>query len=873
MLILYWTILDGTIYALDEVMIKIASLLDRDFSSPIEEAVRINNKDPDIVFAELTEYVATDPIRAEYERFFSATASAAKPPNGFFGVWISGAFGSGKSHFAKNLGYVLANREVRGAPASSLFVKQVGSRPVAANIEFLNRLVPCESFMLDGEADVPARASAGDMIAAMYGIALRDLDCSKDNDVVESRAASGLAAGDQMEGIFDLCEIRRPGKTCAFVFDGMGERLKNLRPVLEQFGKKSLARLNTGTIPGPAWFIVTAQEKPPYALKDLFEHEIDLSTADMREVAARRVLRKQNSRESILRKLFRDHGASLIQNVKLERCSRLTDFDEDQFVEFYPYLPHLIDLSIEIVDGIRGDPNAPRLSGGGNYMIVKQCSEMLVSDRTRIGDQPAGVLVSIDKIYELVEGSIPPEKQHDVFVTSERCELRSYPGMAARVAKAICLMEFAKTDLPRTTKNIAALLTACVTGAPPALAVAAILDHMKKAHFVRETEDGWTLYKYDFDGLRNAADALEGLKNAVGAVNPRVPGWHNDLIQLVKKWRVGALAWYTRPLRAFNASVSRSIEEIVGALDRIVDLPMDVAVLQKRLAEAEKRNASMQEQIDLLREQVGAFVSLPKATDSRFSINTRPGNERTAYIVGLFGTGRQYTCELMRQNIGERAKYFRDSIRLHVGPTPMIYSGHATMKHVSRAQHLPAVTSHILESVRAGIADLIFIYRHPLDSLLTNWVWWRTYIYEGRCIAGISQVYKDTEILCADLERNFLEFKSFAEGDPAFFTGTARRPRFLSFPEFVEETELYLLSAATLKLRLEDFTSDPLKEFSKIVEVMSVDLDVSGLPIAPPRSKPYGYLAIQDKVPRFRSFIDGLNAATKRRIEKIGYEL
>ena len=297
-------------------------------------------------------------------------------------------------------------------------------------------------------------------------------------------------------------------------------------------------------------------------LQDRFKHQIDLSPAGIREVATRRVLRKKESQESILRKLFRDRGASLIQNVKLERCSRRTEFDEDQFVRFYPYLPHLIDLSIDIVAGIRPHPNAPKHLGGGNRTIIKQSFEMLVSDRTRLADQPVGVLVSIDKIYELVEGNIPPEKQKDILDIRQRFDDdKDYPGMAARVAKAICLMEFAKTDLPRTTKNIAALLVQRVTEAPPTLAVAAILYRMKEAQFVRETEDGWKLY--DFDELRRAAAALEGLKNAVGTVNPRPPGWHNDLIQLVKKSLARVLTWYTRPLQEFNASVSRSLEEIV----------------------------------------------------------------------------------------------------------------------------------------------------------------------------------------------------------------------------------------------------------------------------------------------------------------------
>jgi len=247
------------------------------------------------------------------------------------------------------------------------------------------------------------------------------------------------------------------------------------------------------------------------------------------------------------------------------------------------------------------------------------------------------------------------------------------------------------------------------------------------------------------------------------------------------------------------------------------------------------------------------------------------GNDRTAYVIGLLGTGRTYINDLIEQNIGERAKYFRQEFRLHPGPTSMIYSGHATIRHVSRAQALPAVTSRILESVRSGFADLIFIYRHPLDSLLTNWICWRTYICDNSATLGIAHVYKNRDELCADLEQNFFEFKAFAEGDPDFFAALPG-PRFLSFPEFVEETELYLQSA-TLALRLEDFMIDPLKEFSKIVEVMSVDLDLSRLRIAPPRTKPYGYLAVKEKVPRFRNFINELDADTNRRIEKMGYNV
>ena len=594
-------------------MTRIADLLDRDFSTPIEEIIKVNNDDPDTVYTELTEYVATDRIRAEYERLFSAMAAAPKSPNEGVGVWISGFFGSGKSSFAKNLGYVLANRDVRGASASSLFLKQVESNRVSEYVEFLNQAVPYEIFMFDVQVDLSVQSNAEQIAEVMYRVLLRNLDYAEDYEIsaleiemegegklgrfqdlcqqvykddwrkirkgnqkfarasallheldpktyastetwleiVKRRPTRGLTVKDLVERSFDLCAQRRPGKAFAFVVDEMGqyvarsgERLENLRAVVEQFGKESLDRLKARKIPGPAWIIVTAQEKLQDVydylatgridlpkLQDRFKHQIDLSPADIREVATRRVLRKKASEDgpkSVLRKLFRDFGATLIQNVKLERSSRRTSFDEDQFVQFYPYLPHLIDLSIDIMAGIRLQPNAPKHLGGSNRTIIKQSFEMLVSDRTRLAEQPVGALVSIDKIYELVEGNTPSEKQKDILDIRQRLDDDKHnPGMAARVAKAICLMEFAKSDLPRTTKNIAALLVQHVTEAPPVLAVEAILERLKEAQFVRETEDGWKLQtaqekSWDQEKRSYAApnrnDRAEILRNAVKEV-------------------------------------------------------------------------------------------------------------------------------------------------------------------------------------------------------------------------------------------------------------------------------------------------------------------------------------------------------------------
>jgi len=249
----------------------------------------------------------------------------------------------------------------------------------------------------------------------------------------------------------------------------------------------------------------------------------------------------------------------------------------------------------------------------------------------------------------------------------------------------------------------------------------------------------------------------------------------------------------------------------------------------------------------------------------------RLGNDRTAYFVGLFGSGRLYLFQTLMRSIGKRARYIRDGIRFLKGPTSMIYVGHATIKHASRGQASPDVTRRILKAVESRFADLIFVYRHPLDSLLSNWIWWRNYLNKGWMVAGISEACKNLDHLCAVLEEHFADFEAFANGDPDFFA-TAIGPPFLSFREYVEETVLFVQSA-TLNLRFENFTISPLEEFAKVAQTLSVQLDWGRLHIRPPEAMPYRYLAVKEKVPRFRGFVDGLEADTRRRIEKIGYEL
>jgi len=282
---------------------------------------------------------------------------------------------------------------------------------------------------------------------------------------------------------------------------------------------------------------------------------------------------------------------------------------------------------------------------------------------------------------------------------------------------------------------------------------------------------------------------------------------------------------------------------------------------------------NLQKKTLLQRLQVARASARHLLAASGWEIAPAAGRHRTAYVIGLYGTGRHYINDLISANLGKRAIYLIEGLRYHPAPTSLIYSYHATLKYNRLFQSPPELTSRLLQSVRSGFADLIFIYRHPLDSLLSNWIWLRTYIRKPSRGWGrdISMVYSSTEDLCTDLEANFAEFKALADGDGSFTAATFPGPPFLSFAEFVEETTLFI-ECATLSLRLEDFMLDPHREFSKIARLMAVDLDTSGLRLPRPRTELYRYRTVAARVPRFRAFIDELDAATKRWIEKMGYQ-
>ena len=94
---------------------QIKEIFKKDISRPINGVVKADQLDESVVWQELDEYVVTRELDQHLRKFISAYISSVDMSHdptvtGRMGVWVSGFFGSGKSHFIKILSYLLGNR-------------------------------------------------------------------------------------------------------------------------------------------------------------------------------------------------------------------------------------------------------------------------------------------------------------------------------------------------------------------------------------------------------------------------------------------------------------------------------------------------------------------------------------------------------------------------------------------------------------------------------------------------------------------------------------------------------------------------------------------------------------------------------------------
>ncbi|PHV69589.1 ATPase [Sporanaerobium hydrogeniformans] len=152
-------------------------LLKEMFAKPIDRdikgVIKVGQRDEENISQELEEYVVTRELQKHFAEFFASYKKGINGNTDKMGVWISGFFGSGKSHFLKILSYLLANKEVNGKKALDYFIEdqKIKDPMVLADMR-LASTVPTDVvlFNIDSKSEMSSKQSEHAIVAVFLKV-------------------------------------------------------------------------------------------------------------------------------------------------------------------------------------------------------------------------------------------------------------------------------------------------------------------------------------------------------------------------------------------------------------------------------------------------------------------------------------------------------------------------------------------------------------------------------------------------------------------------------------------------------------------------------------------------------------------------------
>ena len=128
----------------------------KDINRSINGVIKVGQNDEQSLVQELDEYIITKELRKHFNIFFDNYSQAIDQPTDKIGVWISGFFGSGKSHFLKMLSYLLSNKKVAEKNILEFFKDKFEDPLMYATIVRCTN-IPTESILFNIDIEGPMK--------------------------------------------------------------------------------------------------------------------------------------------------------------------------------------------------------------------------------------------------------------------------------------------------------------------------------------------------------------------------------------------------------------------------------------------------------------------------------------------------------------------------------------------------------------------------------------------------------------------------------------------------------------------------------------------------------------------------------------------
>ena len=144
----------------------IKEFFQKDINRNIETVIKADDREH--ISDEVAEYVITNEIAKKIRDLFQSYNNYG----GVNGVWISGFFGSGKSHLLKILSYVLENKQFEGYSSGELFAEKIENDEMLKGDVVSATRIPSESilFNIDQQAQITSKADENAILSVFYKV-------------------------------------------------------------------------------------------------------------------------------------------------------------------------------------------------------------------------------------------------------------------------------------------------------------------------------------------------------------------------------------------------------------------------------------------------------------------------------------------------------------------------------------------------------------------------------------------------------------------------------------------------------------------------------------------------------------------------------
>jgi len=195
-------------------MTTIREIIKRDIGVKVEGVVKVFDRSA--LASEVREYVVTDKIEEELKRIVdtftqvSETLRHGGASRDVVGMWVSGFFGSGKSHFAKVVGYLLQNDQIGGPDGErciDAFVKHLSDGQRGKDVRLrlgeikLNTQVRTIAFEIKSRQSLTNPNSVGEILLSEF---YRDIGLAE--NFVVARIERRLQQRGQLEQLGEIFE-------------------------------------------------------------------------------------------------------------------------------------------------------------------------------------------------------------------------------------------------------------------------------------------------------------------------------------------------------------------------------------------------------------------------------------------------------------------------------------------------------------------------------------------------------------------------------------------------------------------------------------------------------------------------------------------